>query len=117
MRPTFTALLLLIATPLAFARPLGPVADPVGAGTRFAASQQSEDEPRDEERKPGPANLQEAIEIAVKRYGGTATSADTVERDGRQVHEIRLYNEESGSVRTVRIDPQTGAIIPPRRRP
>ena len=67
-----------------------------------------------EEREPGPADLQEAIEIAVKRYGGQAADADTVVRDGRRVHEVKVLSDE-GIVRTVRIDPDTGAIIPPRR--
>jgi hypothetical protein len=67
-----------------------------------------------EEREPGPADLEEAIEIAIKRYGGTPAGANTVVREGRQVHEVRVLGED-GSVRTVRIDPETGAIIPQRR--
>jgi len=66
-------------------------------------------------REPGPATLTEAIEIAIERYGGRATNAETVERDGRRVHEIRLFLED-GSVRTVRINPDTGAILPPPER-
>ncbi|MGD8339462.1 MAG: PepSY domain-containing protein [Gammaproteobacteria bacterium] len=77
-------------------------------GTPFVVSQESE------EREPGPATLEEAIEIALKRYGGQATRSETVERDGRQVHEIRVFGED-GIVRTVRIDPETGAIIPQAR--
>jgi uncharacterized membrane protein YkoI len=77
--------------------------------TPYAIAQESD------EREPGPADLEEAIEIAVERYGGRATNAETVERDGQLVHEIRLFGED-GSVRTVRIDPETGAIIPQRRR-
>jgi uncharacterized membrane protein YkoI len=65
------------------------------------------------EREPGPADLEEAVEIAIKRYGGEAVRSDTVEREGRQVHEIRLLLEDS-RVRTVRIDPATGKIIVPR---
>ena len=67
------------------------------------------------QREPGPATLEEAIEIASERYGGRATNAETVERDGRRVHEIRLFLED-GSVRTVRINPDTGAILPPPER-
>jgi uncharacterized membrane protein YkoI len=66
-------------------------------------------------REPGPATLREAVEIAIERYGGRETRAETVERDGRRVHEIRLLLED-GSVRTVRIDPNTGAIIPEQER-
>jgi uncharacterized iron-regulated membrane protein len=68
-----------------------------------------------EEREPGPADLEEAIEIAEKRYGGRATRSETVEREGQTVHEIRVLGDD-GIVRTVRIDPETGAIIPPPRR-
>jgi hypothetical protein len=67
-----------------------------------------------ERRPPGPADLNEAIEIAQKRYGGEVSRADTVERDGRQVHEVRLLVDD-GNVITVRIDPATGAIIPQER--
>jgi uncharacterized membrane protein YkoI len=67
------------------------------------------------QREPGPADLKEAIEIAIERYGGEAAEANTVEQDGRRVHEIKLLLAD-GSVRTVRIDPATGAIIPPRER-
>jgi len=82
-----------------------------------AASSSPEHLPLQErqEREPGPASLTEAIEIAIKRYGGRATNAETVERNGRRVHEIRLFLED-GSVRTVRINPDTGAILPQQER-
>jgi hypothetical protein len=66
------------------------------------------------QREPGPADLKEAIEIALERYGGEAADAQTVVREGRRVHEVRILLED-GSVRTVRIDPDTGAILPPPR--
>jgi len=64
-----------------------------------------------QQRKPGPADLREAIEIALERFGGTAADAETVVRDGKPVHEIKVLLDD-GSVRTVRVDPQTGAILP-----
>jgi uncharacterized membrane protein YkoI len=67
------------------------------------------------QREPGPATLAEAVEIAIERYGGRATKSETVERNGRKVHEIRLYLED-GSVRTVLVDPDTGAILPQQER-
>ena len=67
------------------------------------------------QREPGPATLREAVEIAIERYGGREARAETVEREGRRVHEIRLFLED-GSVRTVRIDPNTGAILPQQER-
>lgn len=95
-RLAMLTLALLLAAPVA------------GQPPTLVAQQQDE-----AEREPGPANLEEAVEIAIKRYGGEAVRADTVERDGVEVHEIRLLLEDS-RVRTVRIDPATGKIIVPR---
>jgi uncharacterized membrane protein YkoI len=65
----------------------------------------------DEARPPGPANLQQAIAIAIKRFGGRAAGAETVTQDdGKRVHEVRVLSDE-GRARTVRIDPGTGAIL------
>lgn len=102
-------ILCLLMQTLVFARSLpepalgGPARGPVLAMQQPA------------EREPGPANLQQAIEIALERFGGSAASAETVVRDGREVHEIKVLGED-GSVRTVRIDPETGAVIPQERR-
>jgi uncharacterized membrane protein YkoI len=71
--------------------------------------------PAAEEREPGPADLKEAIEIAEKHTGGKMAGAETVRREGRMVHEIRILLDDGGRVRTVRIDPATGAIIPQER--
>ena len=86
----------------------------------FELVQESEErEPAPEqapEREPAPADLAEAIEIAVAHTGGEAAGAETVERAGRQVHEVKvLLDDGSGSVQTVTIDPATGAIIPQER--
>jgi len=110
MRTIATAVILLLAVPPVLAFQVRSGGDATGPSTPLVATQQNE------ERPPGPADLEEAIEIAVKRYGGEPAGAATVERDGRRVHEVRLLDEASGSVRTVRIDPETGAIIPPPRR-
>jgi Peptidase propeptide and YPEB domain len=110
MRSTVIGLILVLATPYALAFPLRPVGDPIAGRTTLVASQASQ------EREPGPASLEEAIEIAVKRFGGRAVKADTVVRDGRRVYEIQLFDEQRGNVRTVTIDPETGAVIPPPRR-
>jgi len=80
-----------------------------------AAAQPAEEGEEAQERPPGPADLAEAIEIAEKHTGGKAASAETVERDGRQVHEVRIYLDDGQRVRTVRVDPATGAIIPQER--
>jgi Peptidase propeptide and YPEB domain len=109
MRSTPIVMILLLAMPPVFAFPVGSLSDPILTRTTLVASQEGR------EREPGPATLEEAIEIAVKRYGGRPAGAETVVRDGKRVHEIKVLNEENGSVRTVRIDPETGAIVPPRR--
>lgn len=105
------SIVLLTATP-AGARSL-----PAPAATAFAAGGTGDFVVQQrQERPPGPANLEEAIEIVLERYGGQATRSETVVREGRRVHEIRVLGED-GSVRTVRVDPETGRIIPQRRNP
>lgn len=108
VRRTSIGLLVLLSVSTATAYPIPERGEPGYDATPFTVSQEAE------ERQPGPATLEEAIEIAVKRYGGRATRSETVERDGRTVHEIRLLVDDT-SVRTVRIDPETGAIIPQAR--
>jgi uncharacterized membrane protein YkoI len=103
----------LLLQAAAYGRVLPPPATIAPAPATMVALQADEKDP---EREPGPANLEEAIQIALKRYGGEAASANTVVRDGKEVHEIRVLGED-GRVRLVRIDPETGAIIPQRRRP
>jgi uncharacterized membrane protein YkoI len=105
------ACLCCLALIQAQARPVAAFAD-AAVGTPAAALEPMQERPP---REPGPADLKEAIDIALERYGGEAADAETVERDGRQVHEVKLLLAD-GSVRTVRIDPGTGAIIPPRER-
>lgn len=101
----------LLALSPALARVVAPAgAAPFAAAPPLAASQDS----AEQEREPGPATLEEAIEIALKRYGGQAAGAETVVRERRRVHEIRVFGED-GTVRTVRVDPDTGAIIPQQR--
>jgi uncharacterized membrane protein YkoI len=101
-------MILLLATPPVLAFPARTGGDAFAQWQPLAATQQNG------ERQPGPANLEQAIEIAVARYGGEPAGAATVERDGRRVHQIRLLINDT-TVRTVIIDPDTGAIIPPRR--
>ena len=108
MRTATFASLLSLALGQAGAFPLPTEARAAQSEPALVAVQEGE------QREPGPADLQEAIEIALKRYGGQAADADTVVRDGRRVHEIKVLSDE-GIVRTVRIDPDTGAIIQPRR--
>lgn len=108
IRPLLTLSLLLVSgSPLLANQDPGSPAAGSAAGLPVIVQQQ-------QEREPGPADLDEAIEIALKQFGGEVAGAVTVERDGREVHEIRVLLD-GGNVRTVRIDPETGRIIPPRR--
>jgi len=107
IRLTVIAAFSLFALSPAYAISISPAGDGLSPSL-FATSQVAE------EREPGPADLEEAIEIAVKRYGGRATRSETVVREGRTVHEVRVFGED-GIVTTVRIDPETGAIIPQQR--
>ena len=109
IRSTVIALTLAFATVPAIALPVAKASEAVGQSAQYAVMQAAD------EREPGPANLEEATEIALKRFGGRAIRAQTVVVDGRNVHEIRIISDDETSVRTVLVDPQTGAIIPPRR--
>lgn len=67
--------------------------------------------PREGERTPGPTSLEQAVQIAIKRFGGRAAGSETVVLEGgKRVHEVRVLGDE-GNVRTVRIDPETGAVL------
>lgn len=55
----------------------------------------------------GPVTLQEAVAMATRRFDGRVVRAETKTLNGVRVHEIRLL-DDSGRVRTVRIDAQTG---------
>jgi len=108
IRTTLLAGILILGLDIAHALPVSADRQGVALVAAYAPSQTSQ------QREPGPANLEEAIEIALERYGGQAAGADTVIRDGRRVHEIRVLGED-GSVRTVRVDPDTGEIVPQQR--
>jgi hypothetical protein len=58
----------------------------------------------------GPVTLQEAVVMAMRRFGGRVIRAETKVRGGVRVHEIRLLDESTGRVRTVHIDAETGQI-------
>jgi uncharacterized membrane protein YkoI len=56
----------------------------------------------------GPVSLQQAVAIARQRYRGRVVRAETISRNGRRVHEVRILDEEEGRVRTVQIDAESG---------
>ena len=108
IRPLLILFVGLTSLDVASARFVVTDPEPAAGASSLAPAQELTD------RRPRPADLDDAIEIAEKRFGGQAAGAETVVRDGRRVHEVRLLGDD-GSVRTVRIDPRTGAVIPPRR--
>lgn len=55
-------------------------------------------------------SLQQAIAIATDRVSGRVVRADTINREGRVVHEILIINDD-GLVRTVHVDAATGNVL------
>ncbi len=61
------------------------------------------------QRGRGGISLQQAIALAQQRYNGRVLRAETVNRGGRQVHEILIL--DNGRARTVRVDAQSGQFM------
>ena len=55
-------------------------------------------------------SLDEAVSTARRRYSGKVLSAETIRKDGRPIHRIRII--EDGRVRGLRIDGNTGQPLP-----
>ena len=55
-------------------------------------------------------SLDQAVSDVKQRTGGRVLSADTVRKNGRDVHRIRVLNDE-GKVRQMRVDGQDGREI------
>jgi hypothetical protein len=103
-----TALVLAFAAGSALARPQPwPDAQQTGAAEQPVAETGAVPAQRVMPAQ-GQISLQQAIEIATRRYPGTVVSAETTTRDGRVVHEIRILGEDRVRVRTVRVDAQSG---------
>ena len=58
---------------------------------------------------PAGISLDQAVEMAQRRYRAKAVKAETVRSGDRRVHQIRLLSAE-GKVWTVRVDAESGAI-------
>jgi hypothetical protein len=76
------------------AEPLGPSQD------RFVPAQRG-----------GGISLQQATSMALNSFPGRVVSARTVQMGDRAVHEIRILGEDGHTVRTFRVDAQTGAFL------
>jgi uncharacterized membrane protein YkoI len=62
-------------------------------------------------QRGGGVSLQQATAMAQSRVPGRVVRAETVQMGDRTVHEIRILAEDGRTVRTVRIDAQTGAFL------
>ena len=54
-------------------------------------------------------SLDQAVEMAQRRFRAKAVKAETVDSGGKKVHQIRLLSAE-GKVWTVRVDAESGAM-------
>lgn len=63
----------------------------------------------------GDISLDQAVEQAKERVNGRVISAETRDRDGRQIHNIRILTKE-GKVRRLRINADGGRRQNGRRR-
>ncbi|MGD2116962.1 MAG: hypothetical protein PVG66_01265 [Chromatiales bacterium] len=57
-------------------------------------------------------SLDSAVSRARRDYRGRVISAETDEYKGRKSHKIRILTEK-GTVRRIRVDPETGQYLPP----
>lgn len=92
------ASILLLGSSVGAAAPRPAAAEPLqfAGGTALSVVQR------------GAISLQEAIAMATRDRPGRVVRAVTVERGGRQVHEIRILLDEGGRVVTVTIDAEGG---------
>ena len=65
---------------------------------------------RQPSKTPG-VSLDTAVDRVRKRTGARVLSADTVRRDGKRIHEVKFLTEK-GRVRRLRVDGQSGNILP-----
>ncbi len=68
------------------------------------------DRDRDRDQASKGVSLDEAIDMAQKRYRARVVRADTTENDGRRTYVLRLLSDDDGRVWTVRVDAATGAM-------
>jgi uncharacterized membrane protein YkoI len=81
-----------------------------GAPLAVAAQELIDRRPRQEYRiEPVGISLDQAVEMAQRRYRAKAIKAETVQNGERLIHHIRLLSAE-GKVWMVRVDAQSGAM-------
>jgi hypothetical protein len=62
-------------------------------------------------QRGGGVSLAEAIAMAQRAFQGRVVSARTVQMGDRMVYEIRILGEDGRTVRTFRVDAQSGAFL------
>jgi uncharacterized membrane protein YkoI len=62
-------------------------------------------------QRGGGISLQEATSRALSAFPGRVVGARTVQMGDRAVHEIRILGEDGRTVKTFRVDAQTGAFL------
>ena len=96
------------------------VVDSAAARPRSLSLQQTEQEvepigPAQDRLIPaqrgGGVSLQQATSMAQNAFPGTVVGARTVQMGDRVVHEIRILGQDGRTVRTFRIDAETGAFL------
>jgi hypothetical protein len=63
------------------------------------------------QRGGGGVSLQQAASMALNAFPGRVVGAKTVQMGDRSVHEIRILGEDGRTVRTFRVDAQSGAFL------
>jgi hypothetical protein len=96
------------------------VGSPAAARPRFLSLLQVEQQaeplgPAQDQLLPaqrgGGVSREQATSMALNAFKGRVVSARTVQTGDRMVHEIRILGEDGRTVRTFRIDAQTGAFL------
>ena len=59
--------------------------------------------------EPSSVSLDQAVEMAQRRYRAKAVKAETVRQGERRIHQIRLLSSD-GKVWNVRVDAESGAM-------
>lgn len=77
------------------------------ANSQNLVDPRSRDRSEDYANQGGGMSLDEAVRMVESRYRARAVKAETVNSDGRRIHEIRLLNSD-GKVWKVRVDAETG---------
>ena len=79
---------------------------PLAAQAQDLIDRRQRHEPRIE---PSAVSLDQAVEMAQRRFRAKAVKAETVQSGGKSIHQIRLLSAE-GKVWTVRVDAESGAM-------